>query len=310
MEFSTKVGRPETLKTDAVVVGVHANGELSATAKALDTAAGGAIRAAIKSGDMTGKRGSTLLLRGLAGIASPRVLLVGLGGKDDFNEKAFAEAVRTGVKSLSAKNIALAAADWKVKGRDLEWQARSLVIAARETAFRTDELKSKRDADGSGAEQISLLLGKREAMAERAVRQGTAVANGMELTKRLGNLPGNICTPSYLAEQARALARELEHFPIEHCENRPRHAHGRCSEIDSPACTHRNTSFRFGRRTRIALASGPSSSASRSSGSRRACGPTPNGTARNSTHWWLRRQSRSTRTGRNCMRSWSSSSGL
>jgi leucyl aminopeptidase len=209
MEFSTKVGRPETLKTDAVVVGVHADGELTATAKALDAAAGGAVKAAVKSGDMTGKRGSTLLLRAVAGIASPRVLLVGLGGKDDFNEKAFAEAVRTGVKALgSAKDVALAAADWKVKGRDIEWQARNLVIAARETAFRTDELKSKRDPDGNGAERVALLLGKREAAAERAVRQGTAVVNGMELTKRLGNLPGNICTPSYLAEQARALARE------------------------------------------------------------------------------------------------------
>ena len=85
MEFSTKVGRPETVKADAVVVGVHAEGELTATAKALDTAAGGALKAAVKSGDMTGKRGSQLLLRGLKGVAAPRVLLVGLGGKDDFN---------------------------------------------------------------------------------------------------------------------------------------------------------------------------------------------------------------------------------
>ena len=77
MEFSTKVGRPETLRFDALVVGVHADGELTATAKALDAAAGGAIKAAVRSGDMSGKRGSTLLLRGLAGIASPRVLLVG-----------------------------------------------------------------------------------------------------------------------------------------------------------------------------------------------------------------------------------------
>jgi leucyl aminopeptidase len=209
MEFSTKVGRPETLKTDAVVVGVHADGELTATARALDTAAGGAIKAAVGSGDMTGRRGSTLLLRGLPGVASPRVLLVGLGGKDDFNEKAFAEAVRTGVRALgSARDVTLAAADWKVKGRDLEWQTRTMVLAARETAFRTDELKSKRDPDGNGAEHVMLLLGKREAAAERAARQGTAIANGMELTKRLGNLPGNICTPSYLADQARTLARE------------------------------------------------------------------------------------------------------
>ena len=68
MEFSTKVGRPETVKTDAIVVGVHADGELTPTAKMLDAASGGAIKAAVKSGDMTGKRGTTLLLRGLSGF--------------------------------------------------------------------------------------------------------------------------------------------------------------------------------------------------------------------------------------------------
>ena len=157
MEFSTKVGRPETVKADAVVVGVHADGELTATAKALDTAAGGALKAAVKSGDMTGKRGSQLLLRGLEGVAAPRVLLVGLGGKDDFNEKAYADAVRAGVKAFgtAVKDVALAAADWKVKGRDVEWQARTLAIAARETAFRSDELKSKREPDGNGVDHVA-----------------------------------------------------------------------------------------------------------------------------------------------------------
>jgi leucyl aminopeptidase len=208
MEFSTKVGRPESLKTDAIVVGVHAEGELTPTARSLDAAAGGAIKAAVKGGDMTGKRGTTLLLRGLGGIASPRVLLVGLGGKEDFGERAYAEAVRSGLKALGgASGVAVAAADWKVRGRDLAWHARSLVLAARETAFRTDELKSKREPNG-GPEQVALLLAKREGAAERAVREGVAIANGTELTKRLGNLPGNICTPSYLADQARTIARE------------------------------------------------------------------------------------------------------
>ena len=113
MEFSTKVGRPETVKADAVVVGVHADGDLTPSARALDTAAGGALKAAVKSGDMTGKRGTQLLLRGLPGVAAPRVLLVGLGGKDDFNEKAFGEAVRASVKAFgtAARDIALAAGE-------------------------------------------------------------------------------------------------------------------------------------------------------------------------------------------------------
>ena len=120
MEFSTKVGRPETVKADAVVVGVHADGELTAAAKALDTAAGGALKAAVKSGDMTGKRGSQLLLRGLQGVAAPRVLLVGLGGKDDFNEKAYADAVRASVKAFGTppRTSRWPPADWQVKGRN------------------------------------------------------------------------------------------------------------------------------------------------------------------------------------------------
>lgn len=75
MEFSTRTARAETVKTDAVVVGVHADGELTPSAKAVDTASGGAIRAAIKSGEVTGKRGGQVVLRNLAGVTAPRVLV-------------------------------------------------------------------------------------------------------------------------------------------------------------------------------------------------------------------------------------------
>ncbi len=103
--------------------------------------------------------------------------------------------------------IAVAATEWPVKGRDAEWHARQFVIAAREAVFRSDELKSKKD-DVNGPAKAVLMVPARGAGAERGVRQGTAIANGMELTKRLGNLPPNICNPSFLADQARKLAKE------------------------------------------------------------------------------------------------------
>ena len=210
MEFITAVGRPEAIKTDAIVVGVHADGELTPTAKVLDGASKGAIKAAVKNGDMTGKRGTLLPLLGLGGVAARRVLLTGLGAKDDFNERHFTDAVRSSVKAFNgaAKSVTVAALDWHVNKRDAEWQACSLAIAARETAFRTDELKSKRDPDTNGADTIGLLLKTRNAAAERGLRYGGAIANGMELTKRLGNLPPNICTPSFLADEARKMAKK------------------------------------------------------------------------------------------------------
>lgn len=210
MEFITAVGRPEAIKTDAIVVGVHADGELTPTAKALDGACGGAIKATVKSGDMTGKRGAWLPLLGLNGVAAPRVLLTGLGSKDDFNERAFADAVRCSLKAFNgaAKNITVAALDWQVTGRDAEWQSCQVAIAARETSFRTDELKSKREPATTGADTVALLSKARNAASERGLRYGDAISKGMELTKRLGNLPPNICTPSFLADEARALAKK------------------------------------------------------------------------------------------------------
>ena len=216
MDISTKLASAETAKVDCVAVGVYADGELTPAARRIDLASKGAVRAAIKSGDATGKRGTTLLLRSLAGVAAPRVLLVGLGKREEFGDKAFGEAVRAAAKGAGAgtRELAIAATDWIVKAgngpRDGAWQARQLAIAARETVFRSDELKSKKDDNATGPARVHLLLEKRDAAAERGLHEGVAIANGMALAKRLGNLPPNVCTPTFLGEQARKLAKEFK----------------------------------------------------------------------------------------------------
>ena len=208
MEFSTTTVRAEAVKADAVAVGVFADGELTASARVLDKASQGAIKAAIKSGDMTGKRGTQLGLRGVAGVTAARVLLVGLGSRDDYSDRAFAESARAVVKAFpGVTEIAVAATEWSVKGRDTEWLARQFAIAAREAVFRSDELKSKKE-DVNGPSKALLILPARAASAERGLKQGTAIANGMALTKRLGNLPPNVCNPSFLADEARKLAKQ------------------------------------------------------------------------------------------------------
>jgi leucyl aminopeptidase len=207
MEFSISSARAEAVKAGAIAVGVFADGELTASARAIDKAAQGAVKAAVGSGDMNGKRGTLVILRDLKGVAAPRVVLVGLGSRDEFGERAYADAVRAAARACPGVSvIAVAAADWTVKGRDAEWQARQFAIAARETTFRSDELKSKKDESNGPTQMVLVHAGA--AAATRGLRQGAAIANGMSLTKRLGNLPPNICTPSFLAEEARKLAKE------------------------------------------------------------------------------------------------------
>jgi leucyl aminopeptidase len=226
MDFITKVGAADSVKADCVAVGVYADGELTAAARHIDAASKGAVRAAIKSGDVTGLRGSTTLLRGLSGVTAARVLLVGLGRPGEFTDKAYAEAVRASVRAAGhgARDLAIAGAEWHVKGRDAAWHARTLAMTAREIAFRSDELKSKRENNQTLPERVSLLLDKRPAdeqrSAEAGLREGIAIANGMALTKRLGNLPGNVCTPAFLGNEAKKLAKEFK-LGVEVLEGKP-----------------------------------------------------------------------------------------
>ena len=143
-------------------------------------------------------------------MQATRIVVVGLGKRADFNEKALFEALRAAVKAApAASELTLAVGDWTVPGRGLEWLARQVVLVARETCFRVDELKSKRD-EVSVPAKLHFLLSSKDTAVERGLAQGTAIANGTELTKRLGNLPPNVCTPSYLAETARKMAKEFK----------------------------------------------------------------------------------------------------
>jgi len=218
MDFSIKAfDTKNTLaaaKTGCVAVAVFENKKLSAAAKALDQ--GGEISAALKSGDITGKAGTTLLLRGVSGAGSARVLLVGLGNDDTVSEKSFSAAVNATLKafaSLGSADAIIALPMTDVKERDVSWAIRTIVCAAHESVFRTDGQKSKKDPAPAGVRKITLATAA-TAEVKTALAQAIAIANGMDLTKELGNLSANVCTPTYLANTAKKLGKEFK-FEVE-----------------------------------------------------------------------------------------------
>jgi len=218
MDFSIKAfDTKNTLaaaKTGCVAVAVFENKKLSAAAQALD--ANGAISAALKSGDISGKPGSTLLLRGVAGLSAARVLLVGMGADDIVSEKSFASAVGAALKvfaTLGSSDAIIAFPLDSVKERDANWALRALVVAASEAEFRTDGQKSKKDPALTGVRKITVAAPD-GGVNKTVLTQAAAIANGMNLTKELGNLSANVCTPTFLANTARKLADDYG-FDIE-----------------------------------------------------------------------------------------------
>jgi len=213
VEFSTKRGTPEKRATPCIAVGVYAGRKLSASAETLDRASQGSLRDVLRRGDMEGKLGATLLLYRVAGVAAERVLLVGLGGEADMHEREYREAARAAVKAAQetgAGSATLCFTEIRAGRRDTAWKARQVALVAAECAYHFDSMKSKKTEPRPLA-HIELLTAARDlSAAARGLREGGAIGAGMSLAKDLGNLPGNVCTPAFLAEQARKIARECK----------------------------------------------------------------------------------------------------
>lgn len=220
MEFSIKSGNPEKQRTACVVVGVFQPRKLSTAAKQIDEACGGALSALLRRGDMEGETGQTLWLYNLPNTLSDRVLLVGCGKEREFNEKTYQKVLAASTRALNKSGAAEAVSyltELPLKGRETPWKVRQAVLATEETLYTFNQLKSKKEETRRPLKRMVLSVASRRDLTagEHAVREGMAVSAGMKLAKDLANLPGNICTPTYLAEQAQVLQKTHRKLKVE-----------------------------------------------------------------------------------------------
>jgi leucyl aminopeptidase len=211
MEFTVTSGDSHKQSTPCAVVGVFEACKLSPAAKKLDKASKGALSRVCESGDIKGKAGQAILLHAVHGLPCERVLLVGCGKENTFDSQAYRKAVERAVKTLietGSTQAAVFLSELKVKGRDSAWGVRTAVETAEAALYRFDQLKKKKkDDDKPRLSALALFVPKRDDVpaGEVAARDGRAISAGNALAMDLGNLPGNICTPSYLAKQAQEL---------------------------------------------------------------------------------------------------------
>lgn len=213
MKYQIKSGAPEKYRGQSVVAGVFQGGKLSEEAAGLDKATGGRIARHVKAGAIKGDAGQTRLLFDLDGIAAGSVLLVGLGDKSKYSPGSYREAVKSAVKALNEAGLRdgliLLAPGFPSEEQTIYRGVRHAIEAAGEAAYRYEATLSKK-APKAALKTLDIHYrgsGGKPA-AEKALAHATGIARGTALARELGDLPGNVCTPSYLANQARKLSRE------------------------------------------------------------------------------------------------------
>jgi leucyl aminopeptidase len=216
MHSLVKSGHPAKQRAGCVIVGIFDRRTLSEPAAALDKASGNALGSALRRGDLDGKAGTTLVLHHVPKLLADRVLLVGLGRERDFDAAAYRKACAAAARALRATG-AIDAVSYlthlPVKGRDVAATVRDGALAMADEFYRFDGFrgaKAREELPVLRLERLTFDVPKRSDLpaAEAALTQAEAIAAGMAFTKDLGNTPPNVCTPSWLGEQAKALGRE------------------------------------------------------------------------------------------------------
>ncbi len=213
MQYHATSGAPARQKTDCAIVGVYEKHKLSSAATEFDRASNGALKKVLAQGDLAGKRGQSLLLRDIPGLHCTRLLLIGLGDKSKYDTRAQRLALAAALKVVAetSSRDAISFLGWEpAELSEFPRIGRDAVIAAHEAVYRFTDMKSKRADVPPRLNRIGIGTPSRGAAnaAQRGAEEGAGIAAGMRLSKDLANLPANVCTPTYLANAAKKLARE------------------------------------------------------------------------------------------------------
>jgi leucyl aminopeptidase len=194
------------------IIFLNSDKKLSAEAQIFDQKLSGTLSTLNKNGNLTNKFGRLTVIPAV-GTQNTRLIVVYAGNKSstniaDFGKLAISIASKLKSPSIDSANISLTGISGN--GLSFETLSRHIIEAIGDARYRIIQQPSPADKQSKRKIlNIRFLVDTKEQakQARLGCRSGQAISNGKDLARNLGDLPGNICTPSYLAKQARVLGR-------------------------------------------------------------------------------------------------------
>lgn len=206
----------ESTSQDCLVLVLAEDSPLSGLSATVNDTLNNQIQSLLEDGAFLAKSGDSLLIP-VQNATYRNLLLIGKGKTEAFKPTSVKKCLQAISQSLSKTRFSDIAIDLSVLQTE-ELKAENLLRIATESlsanTYRFDQFKSEK-AEASSITSINLLLPEVDTpSAQQAIAIGQATATGMALTRDLGNLPGNVCTPAYLAERAQALAEQYASLSV------------------------------------------------------------------------------------------------
>ena len=217
MDYGIKTGEAGKVKTSCLITGIFSDGKLSKTASQLDKLSAGALARQIKVCAFSGDIGQVQLLLELPGINAKQVLIVGCGDETTLTAEKFKKiyALTAGaLKKHSISDSVSTLIELKVDKLD-EHKKLCFATQAQEATLYTFNQFKEKPKKKQFEPKKHFYFSSNNKSTRQGLAQGKAIADGIRLAKDLGNLPGNICNPIYLANEANKLSRRYKSIHTE-----------------------------------------------------------------------------------------------
>lgn len=211
IKFKAKHLHSANCSSGYVIVGIYDNDDFTSSASAINSKTNGLIESLLANDDLAESVGSAILLPVVSGIDAKRLFVVRLGPREKFDATQFKKSIEAISKQLSSRtadSVSIFIDDMQIEGRSLSWMARRTVEMISQNFYKFDQLKQSKNGESKKKWKIQLASESSDDVdaIRDGIRIGRAISKGVRFSRDLGNLPGNICTPTHLAAAAQGLS--------------------------------------------------------------------------------------------------------
>ncbi len=209
--INTRAGHAAKQQHDTVILPLASGRKLTTSGTQLQEHCDGVLTSVLRKFDINGEFGESLILYKVAGMGCERLVLLGVGDERKLTLDKLRDLAASTARKLDkggTRSAALCLTELHVKGASIADKARAISEGLLLGLYRFDKYKSADTRDNARAlSSVTLLIESRKNLDEvkSAIATARAASLGVMLARDLANEPGNICTPTYLGEQARAL---------------------------------------------------------------------------------------------------------
>lgn len=214
MKFQLTTTDPTTYDTDCIIVGIYEDRRFAPTTALLDKTSQHYINDVLKTSNFTGKLTQHLMLYRIPHIQAKSVLLIGCGVAANFNAAIYRKIVATSIKLVNeAGNKKVLCCLMELLAKNSYGAVRYAIEMTEQATYQFAIYKTTCTPPPHELKSVALAVTKADiAAAKRGLTDGLAIAAALTYAKDLDNQPGNICTPSYLAQQAQLLSKNYKNL--------------------------------------------------------------------------------------------------